>query len=344
MPKSKTVLVTGASGFIAKHIVLQLLNEGHNVVGSIRSLKRSDEVIAAVTPHLTDTTNLDERLRFVALDLTSDIGWDEAMDGVDALMHTASPFPMNQPKDEMELIGPAVEGVKRALSAAHKAGVKRVILTSSVAAICYGHGENDKALFDHRDWTIVQGPGTNPYVKSKTLAEQAAWDFQRETVPDMELTTVNPSLVLGPPLDNHYGTSLQLIERVLTAKDPMLPKFGFGVVDVRDIAKIHVAALGKPATIGQRLIGANGFLWFKDLAEIIKNAHPDRKVVTRVAPNFLIRIMALFDPAIRSITPELDRHFEFSVENTKELLDMTFIDPDEAVRAAADFVLKSGKV
>ncbi|MFT5639047.1 MAG: dihydroflavonol-4-reductase, partial [Paracoccaceae bacterium] len=282
--------------------------------------------------------------RFVALDLTHDQGWDAAMTGIDAVMHTASPFPMSQPKDEMELIGPAVDGVNRALNAAHKAGIKRVILTSSVAAIAYGHGANIKAVYDHSDWTNFNGPGLSPYVKSKTLAEAAAWKFVRETAPEMQLTAVNPGLVLGAPLDDHYGTSLQLVERLLSGKDPMLPKFGFTIVDVQDVAKIHVAALDAPETIGQRLIGVSGFMWFKDVAQTIKAANPERKTVTREAPNFLIRIFALFDPAIKSIVAELGKETQVSAAPTTDLLAMEFISPSTSVLTAADYVLKSGKV
>ncbi len=344
MAKTQTVLVTGSSGFIAKHIVLRLLNEGYNVVGSVRNLARGDEVVAAVSPHLKSPKTLGKCLRFVELDLTRDDGWDDAMTGVDILMHTASPFPMAQPDNEMDLIGPAVDGAKRALAAAQKAGIKRVVLTSSVASVAYGHGPNAKANFDHTDWSNVDGPHMIPYTKSKTLAERAAWDFVRDTAPEMQLTTVNPVLVLGPPLDGHYGTSLQLIERLLSGKDPMLPRFGFSVIDVRDIAEIHVAALSKPETIGERLIGSNGFMWFVELAEIIKSAYPERKVVTRQAPNFLLRILAIFDKTVRSIVPELGKRVEFSAKHTEDLLGITFIAPEDAVRAAADYVVKSGKV
>ncbi|NOX74962.1 MAG: NAD-dependent epimerase/dehydratase family protein, partial [Alphaproteobacteria bacterium] len=286
----------------------------------------------------------DKRLRFVTLDLTRDDGWDAAMEGVDILMHTASPFPMTQPDNEMDLIAPAVDGANRALKAAHKAGIKRVVLTSSVVAVAYGHGPQSNQNFDHTDWSNVGGPHMTPYAKSKTLAERAAWDFVRDTAPDMQLTTVNPSLVLGPPLDDHYGTSLQLIERLLSGKDPMLPRFGFSLVDVRDIAKLHVAALDKPDTIGERLIGSTGFMWFAEVAETIKAAHPERKVVTRQAPNFLIRILAIFDKAVRSIVPELGKRVEVSADHTKDLLGMEFIAPEEAVKAAAEYLVQSGKV
>jgi len=343
MAKTQTVLVTGASGFIAKHIVLQLLNAGYNVVGSIRNLGRSDEVRNAVKPQLKTRDNLEKRLRFVALDLNSDMGWDEAMAGIDAVLHTASPFPMEQPKNEMDLIGPAVDGVKRALNAAHKAGIKRVIVTSSVAAVSYGH-QTHKLRYDHTDWTDVNGAGLAAYTKSKTLAEAAAWEFVRETAPEMQLTTVNPALVVGPPLDDHYGTSLQLIERLLRGKDPMLPHVGFAMIDVRDIAAIHVKSLTTPATIGERMLGANGFMWFTDIAQTIKMAHPELKIATRQAPNFMMRILAIFDKSVHSILPELGRQFEISAERTEDMLDMKFIPAPKAVLASAEYVLNSGKV
>ena len=254
MRDSKTVLVTGASGFIAKHIVLELLNADYRVVGSLRTEPRRDEVRDAVRPHLASAADLDQRLRFVTLDLGKDDGWLDAMSGVDVLMHTASPLPMAQPRDENELVRPAVDGTLRALRAAHAAGIRRVVLTSSSAAVTNVAGNVDTKKFDESDWSDPSGPGITPYTKSKTLAERAAWDFVESQAPGMELTTINPCLVLGTPLDDHYGTSLRIVERLLRGRDPMLPKVGIGVVDVVDVARMHVRAITAPGTAGQRII------------------------------------------------------------------------------------------
>jgi dihydroflavonol-4-reductase len=304
---TQTVLLTGASGYIAKHIALQLLEAGYNVRGTVRDLSRGAEVTDAIRPHLKDDSNLETRLAFVALDLTTDTGWTEAMDGVDVLMHTASPFPLDQPKNEDDLIRPAVDGAMRALRAAHAAGVKRVILTSSTAAISGSALPAGDISFDETNWTDPTDPDAGAYVRSKTLAEQAAWNFVSKDAPDMHLTTINPGFVLGAPLDQHFGTSIQVIERLLRGKDPMLPDIGFSTVDVQDVAEMHVTVINKPETFGQRIMTVDSFLTFKDIAQAVKAAFPSRRIPTRVAPNFLIRILGRFDPTIKSIIPGLGR-------------------------------------
>ena len=304
---TQTVLLTGASGYIAKHIALQLLEAGYNVRGTVRDLSRGTEVTDAIRPHLKDDSNLETRLAFVALDLTTDTGWTEAMDGVDVLMHTASPFPLDQPKNEDDLIRPAVDGAMRALRAAHAAEVKRVILTSSTAAISGSALPAGDISFDETNWTDPTDPDAGAYVRSKTLAEQAAWNFVSKDAPDMHLTTINPGFVLGAPLDQHFGTSIQVIERLLRGKDPMLPDIGFSTVDVQDVAEMHVTVINKPETFGQRIMTVDSFLTFKDIAQAVKAAFPSRRIPTRVAPNFLIRILGRFDPTIKSIIPGLGR-------------------------------------
>lgn len=341
MMPTKTVFVTGATGFIAKHIILQLLNEGYRVVGSVRSLERAGEVRDAVQPHLDDVAGLEDRLRFVALDLTRDDGWPEALKGVDALLHTASPFPMTQPEDEDQVIRPAVDGALRALRAAQDAGVRRVVLTSSVVAVAGTNLPAGRSEYTEDDWTDIDRPGTTPYAKSKTLAERAAWEFVSSDAPDIALTTINPGLVLGPPLDRHYGTSIGLVARVLRAKDPMVPRFGFSVVDVRDVARAHVRALTHDASIGKRIIVCDRFMWMHEMAEVIKAAYPGRKIATRRAPNFVVRLLGMFDKAIASIVPILGQRQDFSHGRATETLDMQFIAADDAVRASADWLIEN---
>lgn len=302
-----TVLLTGASGYIAKHITLQLLDAGYHVRGSVRDLARGSEVMDAVRPHLVDPSDLDQRLTFVALDLNSDDGWDAAMTGVDVLMHTASPFPLTQPKDEDELIRPAVDGALRALRAARTAGITRVILTSSTVAISGSALPPGDSSFDETNWTDPTDPTVSPYGRSKTLAEQAAWDFVRDDAPEMQLTVINPGFVLGAPLDGNFGTSIDVIARVLRGKDPMVPDIGFSTVDVRDVAELHVTVIDKAETHGQRIMAVDRFLSFQELAQAIKSAYPDRQIATRVAPHVLIKFLGLFDPAIKSIIPSLGR-------------------------------------
>ncbi|MBI1220849.1 MAG: NAD-dependent epimerase/dehydratase family protein [Rhodobacteraceae bacterium] len=339
MAAPQSILLTGASGFIAKHILLRLLNAGHSVTGSVRSRDREDEVRAAVGTHLTDPTAQD-RLRFVTLDLTQDAGWEAAFAGVEALIHTASPFPITQPKDEQDLIRPAVDGTLRALKAAQAAGVARVVLTSSVAAIAYRAPSAAKPVMDEDDWSDLDHPTATAYVKSKTLAERAAWDFAAKA-PGLALTTINPVLVTGPPLDRHFGSSISVIERVLASKDPMLPNFGFGIVDVRDVAEMHLRALERPETSGRRYIAADRFLWFKDIAEIIAALYPYRRITRRVAPDFVVRALSLFDPSIRTILPGLGRRDELSNARARGEMGMNFLNAADSIRDTARFLVEN---
>jgi dihydroflavonol-4-reductase len=331
---SKTVVLTGITGFIAKRIALDLLEAGYTVRGTLRSPSRADEVRDALRPRLSDPAALD-RLDFVTLDLSRDEGWATAMEGADALLHTASPFPMTQPKDESDIIKPAVDGTLRALRAAHSAGVTRVVLTSSVVAI---EAKDKAGPYTEEDWSDTSHPKSNAYYKSKTLAERAAWDFVAEH-PEMQLTTINPALVLGEPMDGNYGTSLSLIERILGGKDPMVPDIGFGVVDVADIAAMHVAALQRPESIGQRFIGSNGTMTMPRIAQHLAGRHPDRKIATRIAPKLVLRVLSLFDPSIRTALPGVGNAPTFDNTRAREILGIVFTAPLAAIEKSADAVL-----
>ncbi len=329
---SQTILLTGISGFIAKRIARDLLEAGHSVVGSVRSLSREAEVRAAVS-----TPQTDAQLRFVALDLGSDEGWDAAMEGVDAVLHTASPFPMSNPKDENDLIRPAVDGTLRALKAAQAAGVTRVVLTSSMVAIMSvdrpkGH------LYGADDWTDTNHPTAAAYVKSKTLAERAAWDFVAAH-PEMQLTTVNPGLVVGTPMDSNYGTSLELIERMLTKGDPAVPDLMLPIVDIADVSRLHVEALSRPETIGKRMVAADTAMRMADVAQVLKDAYPDRKISAKTAPKWLLRLLGFFDPAIKSILPSIGFQTPIDNSQTKSAFGMEFTPAKEAILASARAIL-----
>ena len=262
---AETVLLTGVSGFIAKHVALKLLNAGYDVRGTVRRLDRASEVHAALASHLDDHSG---KLSLVQADLESDAGWSKAMAGITAVVHTASPFPITQPKNPQDLIRPAVEGTRRVLSAAAAAGIKRIVLTSSVAAVVdLAKGEH---LQDEADWCDPSKDSATPYEKSKTLAERAAWELAKTR--GLALTTINPGFVLGPPLDEHYGSSLGLVERFLKGKDPMVPPMGLAIVDVRDVAEMHLRALQQPETAGKRYIASAGAMAFVDMARTLKSA------------------------------------------------------------------------
>lgn len=335
-----TILVTGASGYIAKHIVVRLLKAGHDVRGSVRTPEKAEALRAAMTAHAPDAV---DRLSTVELDLTRDEGWAEAASGADAILHTASPFPMVQPKDAQALIRPAVEGSRRAIAAARDGGVRRVILTSSIAAVGEGPQPPGRSLYDARDWSDTQAPGITAYSVSKTLAERAAWDMVETEAQGVQLTTINPGFVLGAPLDGDTGTSLAVIERLLRGRDPMLPRLGFACVDVGDIAEMHVRALDRPETVGQRLIGTGGFLWFTEMAETLARAFPDRRIPTRQAPDLMVRLIGLFDPAARSIVPGLGKRREFDTTPARDLLGLTFRDPRDSVVESARWLVDQGR-
>ena len=332
-----TIFVTGSSGFIAKHIVLKALNAGHTVTGSLRTPARADEVRTAVAPHLTDKAALD-RLSFATLDLTRDDGWDGALRGHDALIHTASPFPIVQPKDPETLIGPARDGTLRALKAAKAAGIDRVVLTSSSVAIL--GGVPDGRVATEADWTDPDAPGTLAYERSKTIAERAAWDFAEAN--GMALTTINPAFVVGPPLDRHFGSSVGVVARILRGRDPMVPKIGFPLVDVRDVAEMHVRAVEDPATAGSRFISCCGSLWMDEWTRILKAAYPQRRIPTRVAPAIAIRFLGLFDREMRVAAESLGRMPLLSSEQAHVRMGIDFIPPDVAIRDTAAALIALG--
>jgi dihydroflavonol-4-reductase len=300
------VLVTGGSGYIAGFCVAQLLNEGWRVRTTVRSLARETEVRAA----LTAISRPDDRLSFVAADLNSDTGWPEAVAGCDYVLHVASPLPTTNPKDDDDLVRPARDGALRVLKAARDAGVKRVVMTASTAAVCYGRGSRDKP-YTEEDWSDETNRGdTSAYERSKTIAERAAWAWHRDEGGTLELTTICPGAVLGPVLGSDFSASIEIVRKLLQGSLPGLPRFGWPLVDVRDIADLHVRAMTSPVAPGQRYLGAGDFLWIRDIAKILRDKLPKeaRKVPTNGVPNWVVRLSAIFDPLVRDRLFELDKH------------------------------------
>jgi dihydroflavonol-4-reductase len=336
------VLLTGSSGYIGKHITLQLLEAGYTVKASVRKASKADEVREAVAAHLPAGFDLAKHLSFTELDLESDSGWDSALEGVDVLVHSASPFPIASPKDENDLIRPAVEGTLRALRAAHKAGVKRVILTSSVAAIYGNDLPAGKTEFDETMWSdpnhII---GRVAYTKSKTLAEKAAWDYIASDAPELELTTINPVLVAGEPLDKHFGASVSVVERIMNGKDPMLPDLSFSIVDVKDVAAMHVKAISTDASKGKRFIASAGSRTFVNIAKLLKAEFPKRKISTIQAPSFVIRFLALFDGEVKAVLPTLGKHIGVNSSQTTKVLGIEFISPETSLVETANYLVKN---
>lgn len=333
------VLVTGGSGFIGAHCILQLLAAGYRVRTTVRSLKRESDVSAMLKIGGVDP---DDSLSFFAADLTSDAGWPEAVSGCDFVLHVASPLPPSVPKDEDEIIVPAREGTLRVLKAARDAGVKRVVLTSSFAAIGYGH-QPQPAPFDESDWTNLGGDDLMAYTKSKALAERAAWDFIAKEGGSLELAAVNPVGVFGPVLGPDYSASILLIQRLMDGALPGCPKLNFGIVDVRDVASLHLLAMTHPAANGERFLAIAGdFMWIREMARVLKDRMGEsaKKVPTRELPNWLLRLASIFDPAIKLILPELGKTKNATNQKAIEMLGWTPRPREDALVATAESLVR----
>lgn len=327
------VLVTGGSGFVGAHCIVSLLGAGYRVRTTVRSLAREAEVRAMVKAGGAEAR---EALSFAAADLTSDAGWPEAVAGCDFVLHVASPFPPGAPKHEDELIVPAREGALRVLRAAREAGVKRVVLTSSFAAIGYGH-EPTSRPFTEDDWSDVGGH-LSAYAKSKTLAERAAWDFVgRGESP--ELSVVNPVGILGPVLGSDLSTSILIVQRLMDGAMPGCPRLSFGLVDVRDVADLHLRAMTHPAAKGQRFLAiAGSFVSMPEIAQVLKARLGDaaKRVPTRTLPNWLVRLVGRFDPAVATIVPELGKLKNATSEKARRVLGWQPRSSEDAIVATAE--------
>ena len=335
-----TVLVTGGSGFIGSHAILQALAAGLDVRSSVRNLRREGELRALLR---ANGAHADAPLRFFAADLTGDAGWAEAVAGCDYVLHIASPFPAGIPKHEDELIVPARDGALRVLRAARDAGVKRVVLTSSFAAIGYGHPER-RAPFDETTWTNLDG-SIAAYTQSKTLAERAAGDFIAREGGGLELSVVNPVGVFGPVLGADYATSIQLVQRLMTGSMPGCPRLRFGVVDVRDVVDLHLRAMADPAANGERFLAVAGdFLRVQEMARVLKARLGDaaRKVPTRELPDWLVKLVAMFDPTVRQIVPDLGKYKNATSAKAQRLLGWAPRSNDDALIATAESLLRLG--
>jgi nucleoside-diphosphate-sugar epimerase len=338
---NELVLVTGGSGFIGAHCILQLLDAGYRVRTTVRSLKREQDVRAMLKVGGADPG---DSLSFFAADLTSDAGWPEAVAGCDFVLHVASPLPQSLPKDENEIIGPAREGTLRVLRAARDSGVKRVVLTSSFAAIGYGK-KPQNAPFTENDWTDPNGDGLMAYTKSKALAERAAWDFMAKEGGALELSAVNPVGVFGPVLGPDYSASILLVQRLMDGALPGCPKLNFGVVDVRDVASLHLLAMTHPAAKGERFLAtADDFLWIREMAKILKDrmGAAAKRVPTRELPNWLLRLASLKDPAIKLILPELGKAKTGTNEKARRMLGWAPRSNEEALVATAESLVRLG--
>ena len=336
-----TVLVTGGTGFIAGEIIELLLAGGKTVHTTVRNRSKSE-------PRLRDRwRDAGEALRVFEADLENDAGWAEAMEECDSVAHVASPFPLSTPRHPDELVKPARAGALRALECARKARITRFVLTSSAAAIAYGHAPG-KDHFDESDWTVLENPDVPPYHRSKTVAEKAAREWVAQNGEGMAFCSINPVAVLGPVYDDDLSTSIELVRKLLTGEIPALPDAGFGIVDVRDVALAHVRALDAPveAMRGERFAVSDRFLWMQDVAAILRERVPDLagKVPTRRLPSFVVRLLAPFMADIKQVKTELGRHRDVSGQHARDLLGIEYINAADSIEATARSLVGKGIV
>lgn len=334
------VLVTGGSGFVAAHCMVQLLNAGYRVRTTVRSLQREGDVRAMLTVGGIAPGAV---LSFVAADLTADAHWADAVAGCDYVLHVASPFVLSTPQHEDELIIPARDGALRVLRTARDAGVKRVVLTSSFVAIGYGHPPTDRP-FTEEHWTDLTA-GVNAYAKSKTLAERAAWEFMAREGGALELAVVNPAGVFGPVLGPDLSESIQLVQQFMNGSVPGIPQLAFPMVDVRDVADLHLRAMTHPAASGERfLAAADGVIATQDIAHMLRKrmGNAAARVPTRVLPNWLLRLAARFTASVRPIVPELGHIRYTSNEKAKQVLGWTPRSLEESIVATAESLVRLG--
>ena len=342
MPKSDRVLVTGGSGYIASFCIAQLLQEGASVVTTIRSLGRE----AATRDAIGKLVNAHDRLEVVVADLDADAGWSKASRGCSGILHVASPIPSHAPKDDDELVRPARDGTLRVLKSARDAAVKRVVVTSSLAAVCYGHGSRTKP-FTEADWSSpANRKDSSAYERSKMIAERAAWDWHAREGGALELVTICPGAVIGPVLGQDFSASIDIVRSLLGSSLPGLPRFGWPLVDVRDIADLHVRALRTPTAAGQRYIGAGPFYWLEDIARVLHERVPEMaaKVPRRRLPSWLVRLSAIRNPLVRARLYELNKHRPASAEKARRELGWVPRSNDDVIADTARSLVDNGLV
>ncbi len=338
MSSSSPILVTGASGFVAIHTIVQLLEQGYHVRGTLRTMSREAEVRETISKYV----QANDRFEILLADLEQDSGWDEAMKDVEYVLHVASPFPLFEPKHEDELIIPAVQGTLRVLHAAHKTKVKRVVQVSSVAAVTAGHvGEN--RTFTEDDWSKVEN-NIGAYQKSKTLAERAAWEFINgtENMRKLEMVAINPPIILGPVPNKDFPTSAEVVRTFMLGQVPGVGRIKMDVVDVRDVAAAIILAMNTPEAAGNRFLVPTGMVWIKDIADILHREYGSKgyKIPRILFPTFLIKLLALFDKKIALVAPSLGWDYDLSNEKAKRVLKWTPRSVEESILSMAESLIE----
>lgn len=327
------VLVTGASGFIAEYCLAELLRAGYAARGTIRNLARAGDVRTALAHTGVDASALE----FAAADLTSDAGWDEAVAGCSHVLHVASPFPLKLPRNRDDLIAPARDGTLRVLRAATRAGVERIVLTSSIAAVLYPSAGEQAREYTEADWTDPARRDISPYIASKAIAEKSAWDYVRSTAGAPALAVINPGFVQGPALSKEIASSHEFIRQLATGVHPAAPRAGFVVVDVRDVAVAHVVAMTHPGAAGERFLLTDRYMTIMEMGQAVAAALPDcaRRVPKFTAPDFLVRAMSFIDRDVTAVLPDLGIRRTCSNAKARSILGVEFRSPIEAVKSSA---------
>lgn len=339
---NKRVLLTGVTGFLGSHTAIQLLNKGYEVVGTLRSKDRISSIRKVIAKHTTNVGNL----TFEVANLNDSKIWSELTKNIDYVQHIASPFPRELPKNENDLIVPAKQGTLEILKAGAENNVKRVVMVSSSAAVLYGKTKSElNKVFNENDWTDETNlKDTTPYFRSKTIAEKAAWDFIGQNGSGMELTTILPGAILGTVLEEDYGTSANIVVKILDNSLPALPKIGFEIVDVRSLADLLIKAMELPQAAGNRYLASAGYLTFKEIAQILKQQYPDRKIPTRELPNPIARLFSIFEASLKPILIELGVRRKTEIGKAKNELQWQPVSVRETVIECAKSVFENGIV
>src|SRR6185312_6754742 len=340
MADNEKILVTGASGFVGKWVVLELLKAGYDVRGTVRSEAKAEQVRDTIGKELG--SNALRRLETAECDLLTDTGWSGAMEGVSAIMHVAAQIVANEPKDPDIVIRPALEGTRRVLRYALAGGVRRIVITSSIATVGYGHGHvSGKRVYTEEHFTNLEAMRwTWAYCIGKTRAEHAAWEMAGAT--GLKVTTLHPGAILGPALDADVSISLGLVSGLMDGSTPALPKNGFALTDVRDLAEMHVAALREPEAAGQRYLVTTRYVPFPEVAEILRAAYPGAQVTLRTVPDWLIRLMVYFNSPLRQIINDIGNEKHYDARKGEALLGRPFRSPEEATLSAAESLIRLG--
>ncbi|MCB1516537.1 MAG: NAD-dependent epimerase/dehydratase family protein [Hyphomicrobiaceae bacterium] len=336
---TRTIVVTGASGYVAKHVIAEALRRGFRVRGTLRDMGKADRIATIMQDWVGDAAS---KLEFFKADLLSDDGWNEVMQGADALLHTAMIVYTKEPRDPEPVMHAAVDGTKRALQAVVDAGIGRVVMTSSIAAVGYGHGDPKGELHLNEDnWTNPEGIGHRwAYARAKTRAERAAWDLAASA--DVAFTTICPSMIIGPISDPDMSVSVQVVQQPLAGMIPAMPPTGFSAIDVRDLAEMHLNALDDDRFAGQRVLAAGEYILFRDIADILREAYPDRKIVKRMAPLWVLKLFKGLIPELSQIAADLETRRIYSRERGEALLGRPFTSAKQSVLDTAESLVRFG--